>query len=259
MGGESGFIYLAINPNMSGLVKIGKAQNVEERMSQLSAPTSVPGQFECMFSMAVENPRIVENNLHALYEYCRVDSNREFFKVDWQAVRATLLAMDVADTEDEVLITSESDTEEEQPLEFVNTEDLPPILISVQQNNLQEVQRLIDGGEDLNLKQRFGWQSLTTTYKKWLIGELLALNPDVLMNGDCEVVKALIIGLIKQTPKRLYTSQIARWLGIDTASVNGGQTMWFCHKILNQLKKERRLDDDPNGRCYWLIPNEDDQ
>lgn len=260
MSGEVGFVYLAINPNMPGLVKIGRTINVEARMIILSAATGVPGAFECVFSISVENPADVERQLHRLYNYCRVERRNEFFKVDWQAVRATVWAMDIIPyTPDEV---SEGEPDVEEDENPVNAEEVPinagplhPFLEAIRHNNQPLVQSMIDEGEDLNLRQRFNWRLLVAEHNSIRIGELLTLNPDDLMEEDYPVVKTLILGLIRQNTGQLYTSEIARRLGIDTAALDGRNSMWFCWKNLVDLEKEKRVTSEKRGRNrYWSIP-----
>ena len=259
MSGESGFVYLAANPHMHGLVKIGRTQNVEKRMMELSACTGVPGEFKAMFSMAVENPANVERQLHGLYSYCRVESRQEFFKVDWQAVRATLLAMNVAYAENEVTVDEPDIETVEPPVDAENQPDQPAetlvmFLQAVQQNNLQEVQRMIEAGEDLNLSERFGWQPFAEVHGNRLIGRLLALNPAVLMAGNCAVVKALIVGIVRQNPGQLWTSKIAYLLGIETAALNGNGSMFFCWSNLEQLQGGGILVSEIiRNKRYWSI------
>ncbi len=84
----SGYVYLATNQSMKDLVKIGMTtKSVEERMKELSG-TGVPTPFICRFSREVGNPREVEGRLHKEFNYC--SQGKEFFKVDWQAVKVAL-------------------------------------------------------------------------------------------------------------------------------------------------------------------------
>ena len=89
---DVGFVYLATNKGMKrGLVKIGMTKgDVRERMKELSNNTSVPSSFTCRYFCKVRSPREVEELLHKKYHFCRWRSGREFFKIDWQAVKAHL-------------------------------------------------------------------------------------------------------------------------------------------------------------------------
>lgn len=51
-----GYVYILRNPAMEGIFKIGKADDVQKRINELSSSTGVPMPFECEFAMKVENP-----------------------------------------------------------------------------------------------------------------------------------------------------------------------------------------------------------
>ncbi len=90
---KRGFVYLATNESMKDLVKIGMTfKPVEERLKEISG-TGVPTLHVCRFSCEVDNPREVESRLHNLFKYCRVNSKKEFFAVDWQAAMVALLLL----------------------------------------------------------------------------------------------------------------------------------------------------------------------
>ena len=90
---KRGFVYLATNESMEGLVKIGMtSKSVEERLKEISG-TGVPTPYVCQFSCEVDNPREVESRLHNLFKYCRIDSRKEFFIIDWQAAMVVLLLL----------------------------------------------------------------------------------------------------------------------------------------------------------------------
>ena len=88
---DIGFVYLATNKAMSGLVKIGMTNgDVNERMRGLSNNTGVPCPFQCAYYCEVRSPKEVESILHEKFDFCRWSGNREFFKVDWRAVKVAL-------------------------------------------------------------------------------------------------------------------------------------------------------------------------
>lgn len=94
---ETGFIYLAVNKSMPGLVKIGMTGgDVHSRMRELSG-TGAPSPFECAYFCEVQNPAKVERQLHKAFSFCRESNNREFFRVDWRAVQAALQMMQKSD------------------------------------------------------------------------------------------------------------------------------------------------------------------
>lgn len=67
---------------MPGIIKIGKTENsVSQRMSELFN-TSVPLPFECYYAARVNDNATVEKSFHKAFEDFRVNSSREFFKMD---------------------------------------------------------------------------------------------------------------------------------------------------------------------------------
>ena len=94
MSDDIGFVYLAVNNAMPGLVKIGYTRgDVESRMKELSAATGVPAPFECAYYCLVQNPVAVESHLHQCFANYRESGNREFFRTDWRTVQHTIEAM----------------------------------------------------------------------------------------------------------------------------------------------------------------------
>ncbi len=83
-------IYVLTNECMPGLVKIGRtATSLQQRMRELFN-TSVPYPFECFYAAWVENAAVVECKLHYAFGEQRVPSNREFFRLDPNRVKAIL-------------------------------------------------------------------------------------------------------------------------------------------------------------------------
>ena len=92
MSDDIGHIYLALNDNQQGLVKVGYTRgSVEKRMKELSAATGVSRPFRAAYSCKVQNPEAVETQLHQEFAYCH--ENKEFFRIDWRAVKAALRMM----------------------------------------------------------------------------------------------------------------------------------------------------------------------
>jgi hypothetical protein len=81
-------IYVLTNLAMPGLVKIGhtKGETVESRVAQLSRDSGVPLPFECHFAAEVEDCDQLERKLHELFSESRINSRREFFRVDPEKV-----------------------------------------------------------------------------------------------------------------------------------------------------------------------------
>lgn len=82
-------IYILVNAAMPGYVKIGKTNNLEQRMRQLYR-TPVPLPFECFYACRVENAEKVEKWLFDIFDDRRVSKEREFFEVASERVVAAL-------------------------------------------------------------------------------------------------------------------------------------------------------------------------
>jgi T5orf172 domain len=94
----SQIVYVLTNPAMPGLVKIGKTTQteVEERMKQLYG-TGVPVPFDCAFACQVKDATEVEKALHIAFGNTRINSNREFFRIEPERVIAVLRLLKVDD------------------------------------------------------------------------------------------------------------------------------------------------------------------
>ena len=96
MADDIGFIYLALNDNQQGLVKVGYTRgSVAKRMKELSAATGVSGTFRAAYFCEVQNPEEVESQLHRQFDYCHED--KEFYRTEWRAVKAAILMMQKKD------------------------------------------------------------------------------------------------------------------------------------------------------------------
>jgi hypothetical protein len=84
-------IYVLTNEAMPGYVKIGKTNNnLEQRVRELSASTSVPLPFTVFYACTVKNSQFVEHQLHDAFDDNRVNPKREFFRVAPERVVAAL-------------------------------------------------------------------------------------------------------------------------------------------------------------------------
>jgi hypothetical protein len=80
-------IYVLTNEAMPGLVKIGlTGDSVEGRIAQLNAVPGVPLPFECYYAAEVQDMKRIESRLHQLFSEYRINSKREFFKIDPEKV-----------------------------------------------------------------------------------------------------------------------------------------------------------------------------
>ena len=82
-------VYVLTNEYMPGIVKIGRTENIENRMRQLYK-TGVPIPFECYYAAEVEDSKKTENQLHRAYADSRINENREFFKLSPEATRSAV-------------------------------------------------------------------------------------------------------------------------------------------------------------------------
>lgn len=73
-------IYILINEAMPGYVKIGKTNDLKQRMRTLYR-TPVPLPFECFYACIVENAEEVEKWLFDIFDDRRVSKEREFFEI----------------------------------------------------------------------------------------------------------------------------------------------------------------------------------
>ena len=88
----SNIVYILTNPYMPGLIKIGKTDNLEQRIKDLSSHPGVPVAFECFHACEVrEDKGEVEKRLHARLENYRINKKREFFEFSPERARDLLM------------------------------------------------------------------------------------------------------------------------------------------------------------------------
>lgn len=76
-----GFIYIASNPGMPGMVKIGMTYKAPARRLAELYTTGVPCPFVLEYHCSVPDRRAAERYLHDYFDQKRVTGNREFFAV----------------------------------------------------------------------------------------------------------------------------------------------------------------------------------
>lgn len=67
---------------MPGLVKIGMTSNVPAKRLKELYTTGVPYPFHLHYARRIKNPRLVEKQLHKIFQNYRVSNKREFFSID---------------------------------------------------------------------------------------------------------------------------------------------------------------------------------
>ena len=96
-------VYVLSNPSMPGLIKIGRTSkdNANERIAQLYT-TGVPVPFTLEFACKVTNAKEVEDALHLAFSPNRINSQREFFRMDSQQAIAILRLLHTEDATVEI-------------------------------------------------------------------------------------------------------------------------------------------------------------
>ena len=84
-----GVVYVLSNPAFDSYVKVGRTEDLEQRLRQLDN-TSVPLPFRCEFAIEVEDAVEAERYVHQAFANVRVRSSREFFEIEAQQVIAAL-------------------------------------------------------------------------------------------------------------------------------------------------------------------------
>jgi hypothetical protein len=90
---NQGYVYVLTNPAMPGLVKIGRSRTAAagRANTMYRGDTGVPLPFEIAFECLFDDCISGEQAVHDYLEHCRINPNREFFRVfDGDAVIAVL-------------------------------------------------------------------------------------------------------------------------------------------------------------------------
>jgi hypothetical protein len=87
-----GFVYVARNRSIPGLVKIGSTdKSVGDRMRGLNGP-GVPGKHESVYNCRVHQAKRLEKLTHAALVGARDSKDREFFRITAAHARRTIRA-----------------------------------------------------------------------------------------------------------------------------------------------------------------------
>jgi hypothetical protein len=79
---SSGYVYVLSNPSMPGLVKVGRSISGGHSRSKTFYQTGVATPFLLEFEIYAEDHEHLETMTHEALKACRVNPNREFFKID---------------------------------------------------------------------------------------------------------------------------------------------------------------------------------
>lgn len=89
---KKGYIYILSNPYMPQIFKIGKTtQTPQTRANKLSQALGVIGKFNVEFQILVDDCDLVEVLVHQKLKDKRINIEREFFKVNLDEAKKTIL------------------------------------------------------------------------------------------------------------------------------------------------------------------------
>ena len=91
----SEIIYILTNPVIPDLVKIGRTNNLEERVRSLSSHSGVPVPFEVYHACTVSDAVEAENKIQYAFGDHRINPKREFFRINPERVIAILQLIEV--------------------------------------------------------------------------------------------------------------------------------------------------------------------
>ena len=84
---SKGYIYILENDEMPGLYKVGWTErSADERAKELSG-TGLPTPYKVAYSNSTNLTAEIEKTIHKNLDYCRLRSNREFFKADFSEIK----------------------------------------------------------------------------------------------------------------------------------------------------------------------------
>ena len=102
-------IYLLTNPTIPGLVKIGRTNNLEQRLRSLSNHSGLPVAFECFYACTVEDGIKVERALHEAFGDHRINAKREFFRINPARIQAILKLFETQDQTPTIELVDDKD------------------------------------------------------------------------------------------------------------------------------------------------------
>ena len=110
-GSNTGIVYVLENPAMPGYIKLGRTENLTQRMQSLF-DTSVPVPFTYYYAARVEDPARVERSLFEAFGDKRSHPRREFFTVDPHRAAAVIKLVEVEDVTNQVEIDTSTGNED---------------------------------------------------------------------------------------------------------------------------------------------------
>ena len=104
----SEIIYILTNPAIPDLVKIGRTDNLEQRVRSLSSHSGVPVPFEVYYACTVPNSVEAENKIQDAFGDHRINPKREFFRINPERVLPIFQLIEIEN------VTPEDDIVEDQ-------------------------------------------------------------------------------------------------------------------------------------------------
>lgn len=132
-----GWVYIASNESMKGIVKIGcTSKDPSNRMQELSN-TSVPTPFICEYSALVADHEKVEKALHDYFSKYRIKDNREFFNLETEMIVMRLREFTKIYYEDSIRICNQRIEE----INILNQNKLKEKRKEIQQEQLKDAEK----------------------------------------------------------------------------------------------------------------------
>jgi len=91
-----GFVYAAANDAMPGWLKVGKTQNLQQRIEQLNH-AGVLGRTRIVFYLETQDRHWLESATHRWLKASGVESQKEFFKTSLDMVQAGICSLEARD------------------------------------------------------------------------------------------------------------------------------------------------------------------
>jgi hypothetical protein len=139
------YIYVLSNPGMQGIVKIGRTDDLEQRLKALFN-TSVPAPFKLEYSILCRNTPYIEKEIHkALVEH-KFDS-REFFTISVkEAIRTvkTVIALQLSSFKSTVDLIKTDDSMEHH-LNLIIDDRVYDILKSLTESTGEQIVEYMKG------------------------------------------------------------------------------------------------------------------
>lgn len=93
---SEGVIYILTHEAMPGYVKVGRTDNLTERLRTLFN-SSLPAPFDCYYAARVSDMETVEHSIHEVFGDRRVHQRREFFITDPHRVKVAIQMVALAE------------------------------------------------------------------------------------------------------------------------------------------------------------------